>query len=144
MSTSQDRGYVWKKGTALIPSFTGFAVTNLLERFFTELVDYGFTAKMEDDLDKIAGREMERVPWLRAFYFGNGTPGLQSLTTERLDEIDPREVNSIRIGEGSDGLDIVVRVGRYGPYLQRGEDRTSVPDDLPPELRAHLAELGLR
>src|SRR5205814_9966383 len=64
---------------------------------------------------------------------GTGSPGWRSLTTERLDEIDPREVSSIRIGEGGDGLDIVVRVGRYGPYLQRGDDRASVPDDLPPD-----------
>jgi DNA topoisomerase I len=133
MSTIQDRGYVWKKGTALIPSFTGFAVTNLLERFFTELVDYGFTAKMEDDLDKIAGREMERVPWLRQFYFGNGSPGLLELTSERIDQIDPREINSIPIGVDGNGQEIIVRVGRYGPYLQRGEERASVPEDLAPD-----------
>src|SRR5437763_7309642 len=133
MSTIQDRGYVWKKGTALVPSFTAFAVTALLEQHFGELVDYGFTAKMEDDLDRIASREMERVPWLRSFYFGNGSPGLQELTSERLDEIDPREINSIPLGTGSDGQEIIVRVGRYGPYLQRGEDRASVPDDLAPD-----------
>jgi len=133
MSTIQDRGYVWKKGTALVPSFTAFAVTALLERYFPDLVDYSFTAKMEDDLDRIAGRAMERVPWLHRFYFGNGTPGLLTLTSERLEQIDPRAVNSIPLGTGDDGQPVVVRVGRYGPYLQRGEDRAPVPDDLAPD-----------
>jgi DNA topoisomerase-1 len=141
MTTIQDRGYVWKKGSALVPSWIAFAVTNLLERYFEELVDYGFTAKLEDDLDKIADREMERVPWLRHFYFGNGTPGLLHLTSERIDQIDPREINSIPIGTDSNGVDLIVRVGRYGPYLQRGEDRASVPEDLAPdELTVERAE----
>ena len=133
VSTIQDRGYVWRKGSALVPSWVAFSVVNLLERYFPNLVDYGFTAKLEDDLDKIAGKEMERIPWLRGFYFGNGTPGLLQLTSEKLDEIDPREINSIPIGVDSDGVELVVRVGRYGPYLQRGEDRASIPDDLPPD-----------
>jgi DNA topoisomerase-1 len=141
VSTIQDRGYVWRKGSALVPSWVAFSVVNLLERFFPNLVDYGFTAKLEDDLDKIAGREIDRVPWLRQFYFGNGSPGLLQLTSERLDEIDPREINSIPIGVDSDGTELIVRVGRYGPYLQRGEDRASVPDDLAPdELTVERAE----
>ena len=133
MSTIQDRGYVWKKGQALIPSWTAFAVVNLLERHFGDLVDYGFTAALEDDLDAIARREQERVPWLRRFYFGNGSPGLKAMVSDQLDEIDPREINSIPI-PGPDGADeLVVRVGRYGPYLQQGDDRASVPEDLPPD-----------
>jgi DNA topoisomerase-1 len=133
VSTIQDRGYVWRRGASLIPTWTAFAVINLLERHFPNLVDYGFTAALEDDLDAIARREKERVPWLRQFYFGNGKPGLKSLVSDHLDEIDAREVNSFPIGQGPDGVDIVVRVGRFGPYIQRGEDRASIPDELPPD-----------
>jgi DNA topoisomerase-1 len=138
ISTIQDRGYVWKKGTALVPSWTAFAVVTLLERHFTDLVDYAFTARLEDDLDEIASRAQERVPWLRHFYFGtgNGDRGLKALVTEHLDEIDARDVNSIPIAD-----DIVVRVGRYGPFLQKGDQRASLPEDLPPdELTAERAE----
>jgi DNA topoisomerase-1 len=135
VGTVQDRGYVFKKGTALVPSWTAFAVTNLLERHFPHLVDYAFTARLEDDLDEIANRHQERVPWLREFYFGNGAGdrGLKALVTDHLDEIDAREVNSIPIGVDDAGRDLVVRVGRYGPYVQRGDDRASVPEDLAPD-----------
>jgi DNA topoisomerase-1 len=133
IATIQDRGYVWKKGSALVPSFVAFAVVGLLERHFDRLVDYGFTATMEDDLDAIAGGQEEATPWLTRFYFGNGTPGLKRLVSEHLDEIDAREVNSIRIGTDAEGRDVVVRVGRYGPYLQRGDDRAPIPDDLTPD-----------
>ncbi len=138
ISTIQDRGYVWKRGTALVPSWTAFAVVTLLERHFADLVDYAFTARLEDDLDEIANRSQERVPWLRHFYFGdgNGDRGLRALVTEHLDEIDARDVNSIPIGD-----DIVVRVGRYGPFLQRGDQHASLPEDLPPdELTTERAE----
>jgi DNA topoisomerase-1 len=163
IATILDRGYVWKKGTALVPSFTAFAVVGLLERYFTDLVDYGFTASMEDDLDAIASGDEEALPWLTRFYFGtgdeaaNGTGagdgvtsghgsqvrrlGLKHEVNTYLGEIDAREINSIPIGKGSDGVDIVARVGRYGPYLQRGEDRVSIPEDLAPdELTPALAE----
>jgi DNA topoisomerase-1 len=133
IATIQERGYVWKKGAALVPSFTAFAVVGLLERHFGELVDYGFTANMEDDLDEIAGGQEEAIPWLTRFYFGDGSPGLKTVVSEHLGEIDAREINSIPIGDGSDGQELVVRVGRYGPYLQRGEDRASVPEDLAPD-----------
>jgi DNA topoisomerase-1 len=142
ISTILDRGYVFKRGTALVPSFTAFAVVGLLEQHFTRLVDYGFTASMEDDLDGIANGERERVEWLTQFYFGaNGEStgaGLKDLVHDRLGEIDAREVNSIPIGMAEDGEPIVVRVGRYGPYLQKGVDgsesaRASVPEDLPPD-----------
>ena len=136
MGTILDRGYVYKKGTALVPTFLAFAVTQLLERHFDRLVDYDFTARLEDDLDRIAAGEEERVAWLRRFYFGNGDPGLRALVTDHLEGIDAREVNSIAIPRS----DIVVRVGRYGPYLERGEERASVPDDLAPdELTAERA-----
>jgi DNA topoisomerase-1 len=137
MGTIQDRGYVWKKGSALVPTWTAFAVVHLLENHFPQLVDYAFTARMEDDLDEIAERQQERVPWLRHFYFGNGTPGLKTLVTDHLGEIDAREINSIPLGADEQGREVVVRVGRYGPYLQRDEDRASIPEDLPPD------ELGI-
>ncbi len=149
IGTIQDRGYVWKKGTALVPSFTAFAVVGLLERYFGDLVDYGFTASMEDDLDEIAGGRQEALPWLTRFYFGdagaaedatNGTEpapgarrGLKAEVSGHLGEIDAREINSIPIGSDAEGRDIVVRVGRYGPYVQRGEERASIPEDLPPD-----------
>lgn len=133
IGTIQDRGYVWKKGSALIPSFIAFSVVSLLEDNFSRLVDYDFTAKMEDDLDSIAAGDEESVPWLHRFYFGNGQPGLKGIVAARLEEIDAREVNSIPIGKDPDGQEVLIRVGRYGPYLQRGEDRASIPEDLPPD-----------
>ena len=137
MGTILDRGYVYKKGTALVPTFVAFSVTQLLERHFDQLVDYDFTARLEDDLDRIAAGAEERVAWLGRFYFGDGTPGLHALVTDHLEGIDAREVNSIAIP----GSDIVVRVGRYGPYLERGEQRASLPEDLAPdELTATIAE----
>ena len=129
MGTILDRGYVYKKGTALVPTFVAFSVTQLLERHFDQLVDYDFTARLEDDLDRIASGNEERVAWLRRFYFGDGDPGLHALVTDHLEGIDARDVNSIAIP----GSDIVVRVGRYGPYLERGEQRASLPDDLAPD-----------
>ena len=147
MQTIQDRGYVWKKGAALVPSWVAFAVVGLLEGHFGRLVDYGFTASVENDLDSIAGGATSRVDWLRRFYFGAGDGersdggrisaqgGLKKLIAERLEDIDARGVNSIQLF-GPDS-DIVVRVGRYGPYVQQGgpdsERRASVPEDLPPD-----------
>jgi DNA topoisomerase I len=138
LSTIVDRGYVVKKGTALVPTFLAFAVTQLLEEHYSRLVDYNFTARMEDDLDRIAAGEEERVAWLTRFYRGqNGEPGLHTMVTEQLDEIDARAVNSIAIPRS----DIVVRVGRYGPYLERGEERASLPPDVvPDELTPERAE----
>ena len=130
LSTILDRGYVFKRGTALVPTFVAFAVVNLLERHFEQLVDFDFTARMEDDLDRIAAGGEERVAWLTKFYFGEGAdPGLHHLVTDHLDEIDARAVNSIAIP----GSDAVVRVGRYGPYLERGEQRASLPADVAPD-----------
>ena len=144
LGTILDRGYVFKKGTALVPSFLAFAVVTLLERHFGQLVDYEFTAQMEDALDEIAKGEAERVPWLRRFYFGadgaDGAPdgdgrdhagqdrGLKSLVGD-IGDIDARDVSSFPLA----GSDIVVRVGRYGPYLERDEQRVNVPDDIAPD-----------
>ncbi|MFD1829149.1 type I DNA topoisomerase [Streptomyces desertarenae] len=153
ISTILDRGYVFKKGTALVPSFLSFAVVGLLEKHFGRLVDYDFTAKMEDDLDRIAAGEADAVPWLRRFYFGTDEPGagaaaaadagngdgdhlggLKELVSD-LGAIDARGVSSFPVGEG-----IVLRVGRYGPYVEEqpkaeGEPgrRADVPADLPPD-----------
>jgi DNA topoisomerase I len=138
MGTIQDRGYVWKKGSALIPSFVAFSVVGLLEGHFPDLVDYAFTARMEDDLDEIAGGTKESVPWLSRFYFGDQTttspqPGLKRMVSEDLGGIDARGINSIPLGMSADGVPVVARVGRYGPYVECGERRASVPEDLAPD-----------
>ncbi len=154
IGTIQDRGYVWKKGSALVPSFTAFAVVNLLESHFGDLVDYAFTARMEDDLDGIAGGSQESLPWLTKFYFGgagspvaadgsagspsaadgsDGSPGLKDMVKDRLEDIDPRAINSIPVGTDAEGKDIVVRVGRYGPYLSRDGETAAVPEGLAPD-----------
>jgi DNA topoisomerase-1 len=131
MTTIQDRGYVRKKGTALVPSFVAFGVVALLEKHFPQLVDYSFTASMEDDLDRIAAGEEESIPWLTHFYFGDD--GLKHKVATRLDEIDPRAVGSIPIGVDEAGNDVVARIGRYGPYVEIDEERASIPDDLAPD-----------
>jgi DNA topoisomerase I len=139
LGTILDRGYVFKKGTALVPSFLAFSVVQLLEQHFGRLVDYDFTARMEDDLDRIASGDEHRNAWLKRFYFGEdgdaADGGLKELVSE-LGGIDAREINSIPIGN-----DIVLRVGRYGPYLERDGERANVPDDLvPDELTVEKAE----
>ncbi|WP_433346585.1 type I DNA topoisomerase [Micromonospora sp. CA-111912] len=162
MQTIQDRGYVIKRGQALIPTFVAFAVIGLLERHYPRLVDYDFTASMENELDEIAGGDHAAVDFLTGFYFGspNGTGdraiahagGLKKLVTENLSEIDARSVNSIPLFADEEGREVVVRVGRYGPYLQRelpggepaaqaeGEeggggqgDRAPIPEGLAPD-----------
>jgi DNA topoisomerase-1 len=134
IQTIQDRGYVLKRGTALVPTFVAFATVGLLEDHFPDLVDYAFTARMEDDLDAISRGEAEATPWLGGFYFGNDHPGLKAMVSaERLEEIDPRLVNSIPVGADPDGVEIVARVGKYGPYLQRGDDSASIPEDIAPD-----------
>lgn len=139
ISVIMDRGYVLSRGQALVPSWLAFAVIRLLEEHFDRLVDYDFTAEMENDLDQIAAGEVDRVEWLTRFYFGDpsgATPGegLHQLV-EDLGDIDARDINSVPIGEG-----ITLRVGRYGPYLEAppaegGTEgrRASVPDDLAPD-----------
>ena len=135
IETIQARGYVWRKGTALVPAWTAFAVTNLLERHFGHLVDYSFTATMEEALDVIARGEGEAEKWLHSFYYGNGTPGLRELVSdEHLGLIDARGVSTIPIGVDDTGHEIIVRVGRYGPYVQREDNQTaSLPPDIAPD-----------
>ncbi len=132
IKTIQDRGYVVKKGTALVPSWVAFAATGLLEGHFGTLVDYNFTASMEDDLDQIASGDEGRTEWLSRFYFGGEDPtghdetaevtggtGLKQLVSVNLEGIDAREVNSIPLYTDTDGRTVYVRVGRFGPYLER-------------------------
>jgi DNA topoisomerase-1 len=139
IGTILDRGYVFKKGTALVPSFVAFAVITLLEQHFEHLVDYDFTAQMEEALDEIARGEAARVPWLRRFYFGaDGEEGLKELVSD-LSDIDARAVSSFPLA----GTDIVVRVGRYGPYLEQDGQRANIPegtapDELTPEYATEL------
>ena len=149
METIQNRGYVWKKGSALVPSWTAFAVTNMLEQHFAELVDYGFTRDLEEVLDRISTGDADRVPTLEDFYFGpahDGEPrqgGLRDLVTDRLPEIDAAAINSFVIGDDGNGVPVVAKPGRYGPYVQRGDDTASIPDNLPPAdlTVAHALEL---
>jgi DNA topoisomerase-1 len=133
ISTILDRGYAWKKGQALVPSFLAFAVVRLLEGHFSELVDYSFTAEMENDLDRIASGTVDQIPYLSEFYFGAHQGGLKPMVETKLGEIDAREISTIRIGETSGGVDVVVRVGKYGPFVQVGEATASIPDDLAPD-----------
>ena len=141
IKTIIDRGYTWKKGNALVPSFKAFAVVSLLEKHFEGLVDYAFTARMEDELDLIAQGTKEAVPWLHSFYFGkegtestNGArPGLRALVSSQLEEIDARQINTLPLGKDSEGRDVVVRVGKYGPYLQRDDQRANIAEDMPPD-----------
>jgi DNA topoisomerase-1 len=131
ISVIQDRGYVTTKGNALVPSWLAFAVTRLLEEHFERLVDYDFTAAMESDLDRIASGEEQRATWLSRFYFGE-PDGLKPLVDD-LGDIDARDINSVPLGDG-----IVLRVGRYGPYLEapgEGDEprRAAVPDEIAPD-----------
>ena len=159
IKTIQDRGYVHKKGSALVPSWVAFAVTGLLEQHFGRLVDYGFTAAMEDELDAIASGTERRTNWLNNFYFGGDhgvadsvarSGGLKKLVGVNLEGIDAREVNSIKLFDDAEGRAVNVRVGKNGPYLERmvvGDDgeptpqRANLQDSLTPdELTLDVAE----
>jgi DNA topoisomerase I len=151
IQTIQDRGYVWKKGQALVPTWTAFAVIRLLEEHFDALVDYDFTASIDADLDEIASGRRAKEKWLKRFYFGDtgdgdtepisaeagfgadALRGLKRLVEENLDEIDAAEINTFPLGVDADGNVIVVKPGKYGPYVKRGDDTASVPDDLAPD-----------
>ena len=137
METIQGRGYVWKKGSALVPSWNAFAVTTLLEQHFAELVDYDFTANLEGILDRISNGEANSVETLAEFYFGpmvDGVrkDGLRDLVTERLPEIDAAAINTFLLGDDHNGMPVIAKPGKFGPYVQRGDDTASVPENLPP------------
>jgi len=132
ISTIQDRGYVAKRGRALVPTFLAFSVTGLLEQHFGKLVDYEFTASMEGDLDRIANGEEDRVAWLTRFFFGtDGNPGLEALAAD-LGAIDAQQINTMKMGQ-----DIEIRVGRFGAYVQQGQgdDRkfANIPETMAPD-----------
>ncbi len=131
---TSERGYVWKKGNALVPSWTAFAKTQLLERYFAHLVDYSFTATMEEALDAVARGEGESEKWLHSFYFGNGTAGLRELVSEdNLAQINMSEVNKVLIGHDDTGGEYVVRVWNTGESLHHGDEKCPLPADLPPD-----------
>jgi DNA topoisomerase-1 len=129
------RDYVFKlkRGNVLVPTWTAFAVAKLLEMHLPNLVDYKFTADMEDELDAISRGELGHVDYLNAFYFGKGSPGLKELVKTKVGEIDAREVCQVFIGKPEGKEDIFVRIGRYGPFLQQGESRARIPDETPPD-----------
>ncbi len=148
IGTIQDRGYVFKKGSALVPTFTAFAVVNLLEQHFKELVDYAFTASMEGDLDAISEGDKKAAPWLEHFYFGDGKKsripakdapmdviGLKAKVTGGTDDIDPRAICEVPLGRNDKGELVAARVGRYGPYVQIGDTdkRANIPEDTAPD-----------
>ncbi|HEX5365559.1 MAG TPA: type I DNA topoisomerase [Acidimicrobiales bacterium] len=154
MQTIQNRGYVWKRGQALVPSWSAFAVVQLLESHFAAEVDYSFTARMESDLDEIAAGTRARVPFLEAFWFGtggdgdgdraqgrdgvarpddDGSLGLSALIELAMARADPAVVNAVPLGKDPDGTEVFVRNGRYGPYVKRGEDTAAVPEGLAPD-----------
>ncbi len=133
IDTILNREYVFKRGSALVPSWMAFSVAKLLSEHLPRLVDFEFTAKMEDDLDAISRGEAGHVAYLNLFYFGNGTPGLKQQLTNKIEEIDARTVSRFPAGRAEDGEEIFVRVGRYGPFLEHGERCASLPDDLAPD-----------
>jgi DNA topoisomerase-1 len=137
------RDYAFKKGSALVPSFLAIGVTGLLESYFSNLVDYEFTANLEDDLDAISRGEKDNLQKLRSFYFGEESEkkGLKDLVTQGEETIDPREVCGIALGEDSTGRKVEIRIGRWGPFLSNGETRASIPDGVAfDELNAQKAE----
>lgn len=130
ISTIQDRGYVTKSSKQLVPTFTAFAVNNLLEQHFPDLVDLQFTAQMEQVLDDIATGNEENIPYLKTFYLGD--QGLDRQVKIKEEEIDPRNIHALELVD----LGVRVRVGRFGAYLERENNgdpiRVSLPDTLPP------------
>lgn len=139
ISTILSKGYVVKRGSALVPEWIAFTVTRFLEENFGDLVDFEFTAKMEEDLDRIALGELDRSSWLKNFYFSE--TGLRN-TVESLGESDPRLINSFEIAEG-----IQLRTGKYGPYLEvmEGEERklVNIPEGLTPDELTHEKAIEL-
>jgi DNA topoisomerase-1 len=133
IDTIQNRNYAFKKGGALVPTWVAFSVVQLLEGHLASLVDYQFTAQMEDDLDAISRGEREYVDYLSAFYFGNGSPGLKPQLENKGSEIDARDISRIWIGTPENGQPVYVRVGRYSPFVEQGERTASLPEETPPD-----------
>jgi DNA topoisomerase-1 len=136
ISQMVDRGhYLWKKGTSLVPTWTAFSVIRLLEDNFESLVDYEFTADLDNDLDSIARGELKKVDWLTEFYFGSEHElGLRNIVTANLDSIDAAVLNTFVLGvNADDGAEVIVKPGLYGPYVRSGENTASVPDTMTPD-----------
>ncbi len=130
------REYVFKRGNSLVPTWTAFAVCQLLEEHLPDLVNYQFTAEMEDELDSVSRGERGHVEYLRQFYFGDGHAGLKQQLANKIGEINARDVSRILIGrpEGAEpAADVYVRVGRFGPFVEHGERRASLPDKMAPD-----------
>ena len=162
IKTIQDRGYVFVRGNALVPSWVAFSVVGLLENNFDALVDYDFTSSMEDELDEIAHGNQDRTKWLSGFYFGDADAresmaqalarrgGLKHMIEDNLESIDARAANSLKLFDDAEGRPVVVRVGRYGPYIERvigekdGEpeyQRANLPESATPdEITLEMAE----
>ena len=162
IKTIQDRGYVFVRGNALVPSWVAFSVVGLLENNFDALVDYDFTSSMEDELDEIAHGNQDRTKWLSGFYFGDADAresmaqalarrgGLKHMIENNLEAIDARAANSLKLFDDASGRPVVVRVGRYGPYIERvigekdGEpeyQRANLPESATPdEITLEMAE----
>ena len=162
IKTIQDRGYVVARGNALVPSWVAFSVVGLLENNFDALVDYDFTSSMEDELDEIAHGNQDRTKWLSGFYFGDADAresmaqalarrgGLKHMIEDNLESIDARAANSLKLFDDAEGRPVVVRVGRYGPYIERvigekdGEpeyQRANLPESATPdEITLEMAE----
>jgi DNA topoisomerase-1 len=133
IDTIQNRNYAFKKGGALVPTWVAFSVVQLLEQHLSSLVDYQFTAKMEDDLDAISRGEQEYVDYLTGFYFGNGMPGLKPQLEHKGEAIDAREISRIPIGHPKGSDPVYVRVGRYSPFVEQGDRTASLPEETPPD-----------
>jgi len=136
IETILDRQYVFKKGNALVPTWTAFTVCRLLEEHLPNLVDYEFTAQMEDFLDRISRHEAEHLSYLKEFYFGNAHPGLKQQLESKLQEIDARDLSRFPLGTPESGphrQTVYVRLGKFGPFLEQGERKASIPQDLAPD-----------
>lgn len=143
LDTIQAREYVFKKGNALVPSWMAFSVVRLLEDHLPDLVDYDFTAQMEDFLDEISRHEAGHLDYLRKFFFGHDSPGLKQRVQDKIKEIDAREASRFPLGRPGGGQateEVYLRVGKFGPFLEQGDRRASLPDNMPPdELTLELA-----
>ena len=130
---ARDYVFKWKRGNVLVPTWTAFAVSQLLEAHLPDLVNYQFTAEMEDELDAISRGELDSLEYLRHFYFGKDEKGLKGLVVSKTGEIDARDVCRVNIGKPEGQPEVFVRVGRYGPFLEQGERRASIPEQTPPD-----------
>jgi len=130
------RDYVFKKNKALVPTWVAFSVVRLLEEHLPDLVDYQFTAQMEDFLDAVSRQEVEHLKYLEQFYFGGDEPGLKKLVADKINDVDPRTVSRFTLGEPTSGEhreEVWIRVGKYGPFIEQGERRASIPDSMTPD-----------